>query len=76
MKINVNGAEKVIGEVPELLYWDLIILAGFKAGREGLTITYFGPKHGDMHREGTVLPGKPVRPEEGMVFNVADTSSA
>lgn len=68
MNIIVNARPKTIIE-GELSYNEIVSLSGLQT-RTLLTIVYKG-----QSRSGSVVPGGSVKPEEGMIFSVADTSN-
>lgn len=71
MKIAVNGEEFPL----KLSYDEVIIMAGYKAGRV-LSVSYRSERNGDMRREGTLVPGQSIEVDGGMKFSVYDTSGA
>lgn len=76
MKISVNGLRHEVPG-PTIDYEDVIVLAGFTAGRI-LSVSYCTRRVGtDEQREGIMHPGcLPVAIEESMLFDVGDTSNA
>ena len=88
MNIIVNGVNKLVGDdtshmpmgdpkgTPKHLdYGSIVQLAGYTADRV-LSVTYTTRRKGDEQRSGSLTKDKTVLIEEGMIFNVADTSNA
>lgn len=83
MTIILNGRTVLVGEIhglfPEVYgrisYADVIEWAGYGPDRI-LSVTYCTNRSGDEQRQGVLSPGKSTLIEDGMVFNVADTSNA
>lgn len=73
MNIIVNG-EKAFHGLETISYSQVVQLAGYDRDRI-LSVTYQGRKNGDSRRSGILIPGREVALEEGMIFNVADTSN-
>ena len=74
MYIIVNGETHFIDQ-ETLSYEDIVLMAGRKPDRI-LTVVYSTRRKGDEQRQGTLTPGGSTLIEDGMVFSVADTSSA
>lgn len=83
MRITLNGRDVRVGEYggtfPEtagqVSYEDIVEMAGHGRHRM-LSVTYSTRRFGDEQRHGSLTPGKSTLLEDGMVFNVADTSNA
>lgn len=84
MKIILNGREVLVGETSRLTLGDpdahlsyeaVVKLAGHDPSRI-LTVTYRTRRQGDAQRQGSLIPGQTTKVEDGMVFDVADTSRA
>lgn len=58
-----------------LTYEEALKMAGGAPGTI-MTIVYRGPQRGDTHRAGSLIPGKSVEVEEGMVFSACYTGAA
>lgn len=83
MKITLNGQTVLVGEPGGVLptiaghvsYEDIVEWAAYGPGRI-LSVTYSTRRAGDEQRQGSLSPGKSTPIEDGMTFNVADTSNA
>lgn len=83
MRIILNGRTVLVGEHGGLFqtisgrvsYEDIVEWAGYGPGRI-LSVTYSTRRAGDEQRQGSLSPGRSTAIEDGMVFNVADTSNA
>lgn len=83
MNIILNGRTVLVGKpgglfptvAGQVSYEDVVEWAGYGPGRI-LSVMYSTRRAGDEQRQGTLWPGKSTPLEDGMVFNVADTSSA
>lgn len=86
MIIIVNGRTRLVGETSgltlgdpsgtgHLSYGDIVQQAGYARDRV-LSVTYCTRRKDDQRREGSLCPGESTRIEEGMIFDVADTSNA
>ncbi len=82
MNIILNGRSIVIGEevlFPEkdglISYEDLLEWSGYSPGRI-VSMSYRTARTGDEQRAGILSPGESVKVEDGMIFDVADTSGA
>jgi len=77
---NTNPTEILINTIhhsiptgtSELSYEDVVKLVGLKPD-VNYSMTYQSPRKGDIHRQGIMAPGKIVRIENGMRFNVVYT---
>ncbi len=77
----LNGRTVLVGEkgglfpttAGQVSYEDIVEWAGYGPGRV-LSVTY--STRGDEQRQGSLSLGKSTPIEDGMVFNVADTSNA
>jgi len=87
VNIIVNGESKSVwgnsaqsNDDPERIasldYGTVLYLAGYYDPKMILSVTYSTRRKGDEQRAGILSPGKSVRIEDGMIFNVADTSNA
>lgn len=75
MNVIVNGRTVPLDK-SDVTYEDICLVAGEDPQRV-LTMTYHWRRKGtDESREGCLIKGRSVRAEEGMIFNVADTSNA
>lgn len=69
--IVVNG-RAVIVQRNELSFAEVIELSGIQPADIGLTVTY----RGEAGVSGTMVYGDVLKIQDGMIFNVADTSRA
>lgn len=72
--IFVNGQRVTMAD-KDVSYETLVVLEGYQPDRI-LSITYSTRRGGDEQRQGGMRRGQSVAIEEGMVFNVCDTSNA
>lgn len=83
MNVTLNGRTVLVGEpggvfpttAGQVSYEDIVEWAGHGQGRI-LSVTYSTRRTSDEQRQGSLSPGKSTPIEDGMVFNVADTSNA
>lgn len=74
MQITVNGSPFDV-QVEHLSYEDIALLAG-KPEAKFLTVVYRNTPKGDMHRSGTLIPGRSIDAEDGMIFDAVFTGNA
>lgn len=74
MRIFVNGEAHSIANAT-VSYEDIVKMDGYDQ-RRVLSVTYRSLRKGDSERSGIMRPGKSIQAEDGMRFNVADTSGA
>lgn len=80
MNITVNGTPRQVSGTD--LDYEMVLRLASKSSyfidRDliGATVVYHGPRHGDSQRSGTLIPGRSVKPEEGMHFTAVNTGSA
>lgn len=72
-QIIVNGLEFDC-KVEHASYEDIVLLAGMPEAKN-LTMTY-RCDHGDICRSGTLVPGRSIDVEDGMVFDAVYTGNA
>ena len=75
MNINVNGEVFQLEGDGKVDYDTIVTMAGHNA-EHVFSVTYHTRRDGDEQRSGILAPGDVTKVEEGMVFNVADTSHA
>lgn len=76
MTIFVNGKKIILENAPRQLSYEAILkMAGFDGDRI-LSVAYLAPRKGDELREGSLRHGESTALEDGMIFDVANTSSA
>jgi hypothetical protein len=74
MQITVNGDLHDIPHAP-ISYTAIAALAGDPDAKY-LTITYVGPRSGDMQRSGILAPGEQIEPSDGLRFDACYTGNA
>lgn len=73
MQIEVNG-QSVDFDGDTIDYEDVLFIA---KQRQGASVIYSGPRHGDSQRSGTLYHGKaPIKLEPGMIFDCVMTGNA
>lgn len=74
MKIIINSIEHEF-DGDSISYEDLIEKLGYSRDRI-LSVTFKGVWRGDARREGILSPGRVIILEDGLIFNISDTSNA
>jgi hypothetical protein len=74
MQITVNGTRHDIPRGP-VDYLQIASLAG-RPDDQYLTVTYHWSGLSDVTRQGTLMPGKSVEGDDGMIFNAVRTGNA
>lgn len=74
MNIKVNG--KTFDSEGESVDYDTVVTMAGHNAEHVYSVTYRTRRSGDEQRSGILAPGESTKVEDGMVFSVADTSSA
>lgn len=73
-RVNINGRPHDLNW--ERVDYDLIVTLAKRNPDRVLTVTYTTNRKGDEQRSGSMRKGSVIELEDGMIFDVGDTSNA